>query len=161
MGLAIDQFEISSHNIYMNNYYRHLDEFIRMLKDFRASRMLYGSQGDDHDSDFYRLLYITLFGKNFRSNNEILAEKIEIIQNIINEVLLLWPNEERQGSEVIARGLRELGFQDKVQGEHVHVGGEAMEGSVQDSLHILLKILSFSNQDVEINRIQEIQRILE
>lgn len=160
MRLSLEQHKINSHNIFMNNYYRHQDEFIKMLRDFRASIRLYGSQGPDHDLDFYRKLYIVIYGKKYESTNTIPNEKIELSQRIIDEFLKLFPNQERQRSDFIAKSFQDLGFIDKIPADHVHIGNNTMDANLQDSLKILVKIVEFSDQDNILNNLNELKNII-
>ena len=158
--LNFEQFRITRHNILMNNYFTHQKEFLRMMSDFRSSTSLYGSQGNDVDQDFYRKLYVYIFGKKFESTNMIDKTKIESIQKIIDEVLLLFPNDVKQRSDIVAKLFQNLGFQEKIISDHVHIGQNSLDSHVQDSLKILIKIIEFSNQEDELERLEEIREIL-
>jgi hypothetical protein len=113
-----DQLKLLSNNIHLNNYYKHMDEFIKTIIYFRDSYNPPVTEGDDlFDSeekfndfkerlstDFIRRLYIKWYGNEFKSN-------YKIKEDIHNDIRDLYKciGQYRREMEIIEL-IKKLGF---------------------------------------------------
>jgi len=82
--------KVQHENIYMNNYYRHLDEFIKLfttIKDLLEKKLLSPEINEinthDFNEMFFRTLYQHWFGKRFHSDHKILPDILTNLRTLI------------------------------------------------------------------------------
>ena len=156
--LTNKQYKLFEHNIAMNNYYKHLDEFIKVLVDYRKSRALWGSHGSDADLDLYRELYYLWFGRKYKSSNMISKEVIENVKKLCTLVIEEFKYPEKHVSKPIHDLLKIIGFEKKIRYDDIYIGRRSITGLANDALKLCKRILIFSDQ---INEVKEIDTVIE
>ncbi len=157
--IAQDQYEIVEQNTQVSNYFTFMEEFIKTLKDYRATELLWSLKGADIDADFYRKLFKVFYGTEFQTHYKISDKNLNKIQYIVNETIRLFEKNQRVSDALIAEKLYNLGFGEKIV-KKVSIGNRTIDSNLSSCIKLIIVILDFSDQRLKIKNIDEIIKIV-
>lgn len=149
-----EQFELNRHNIYMNNYYKHLDEFIKFLSDLKETvlktelknlRALYKIFKKLNKQEC-RELYYHWYGKEYTSKHEILDNVKKNVKEYYETILKCKNKDELSNKRfTILSGIEsKLGFLNFFS----RITSDDSEHLDYCYVYICEKILDFSDDDI-------------
>ncbi len=154
-----EQLSLQKHNINMNNYYRHMDEYLRTLTSFlkgygRSFEFETGQITElinNMDENFFRVLYQILYGKKYESVHRILPSIKVRLESFLESYYLFLKDQTNDLSDKLFNFACEYGFQDILIKYDSNLDFEIEIGIVVD---IYIRSLEFSDESPEIvNRI--------
>ena len=159
--------QIYRHNIYMSNFFKHLEEFIKMVTAFKKKWSLeilnpeiverINERFDD--AECYRIYYC-LYAKKFNSDHKILGDELnsphEKIEDIFQHSLKYFDEaQDKNSKEKISKLFEEICFDNLIS----DLAMDKFDDLLYYNLDLLLHILNFSNEDLKgMNEIHKIIR---
>lgn len=162
-----DQLKLFAQNIHLNNYYKHMEEFIKTIIYFRDSYEPTISIGDDlfdnkekyNDfkerltSDFLRRLYIKWYGNDFKSNYKIKIDIHNSIKDLYQNIEQYYKSNQNSSYEMrIIDLIVKLGF------KPIFIESGFLFDEVHWIFRVCERALEFSNQSVDESK--EVRKLL-
>lgn len=149
-----EQVELNRHHLRMNNYYRHLDEFIKMMSQYQTANELFGTRRIEKEENFFRNLYVLWFGSEYETYNKIGNDFVEKANAYINYLAsICYEDVKPEVSEVVGY-FEYLGFEEKLKDSVISIQSKVFCPEIDDSLKIIFQIFKFSN---DIDKIENLE----
>ncbi len=152
--ITLERADLNRHNINMNNYYKHLEEFGIMMSEFQKevitnenmnTKLLVSIMKKLNNLDFRRL-YSHWYGKRFDSKHMILVDNIKLVKSYYFTILNFKKYEELSNARFGEFGkiLRKLGFSSIID----KIDTEMIDYYENSFIEIIERILDFSNETI-------------
>ena len=145
------QLKLFSQNVKFNNYYKHMDEFIKKLSSTMESNRYWGGKRDE---DLLRKIYVKWYGANFDTNFKISDEILHLVKEFYDELNEIYSQQKKLDLTKLKNIVKKLGFETRVTDipfKKLERQPDGIEGSLQTMIKLCESIMEFSNQGVEKN----------
>lgn len=154
--VTLERADLNRHNINMNNYYKHLEEFGRMMNEFqkevlsekKSHTKLLVSIMDDLNSLDIRRLYSHWYGKQFDSKHMILKENIKSVKRYYSMILSFenYDDLSKANFGEFGKILSDLGFNSII--NKINIKKDYLDYYEHSFVEIIERILDFSNETI-------------
>ena len=147
------QLELFRQNVNFNNYYRHMDEFLKKMSSYFDK---IGGWGDYTNEDKLRTLYVKWYGAEFKTDFMISRETLNLVEEFYDRLNTLCLRTKNVNIPDTMHIIEKLGFEKQVSISSITNLTTTQPIVIDDSIHNVIKvcetILKFSNQEVKINK---------
>jgi hypothetical protein len=145
------QLELFRQNVNFNNYYRHMDEFIKKTSSFLRKNKFWDGKDEE---DLLRKIYVKWYGSDFKSKFIISNDILNLVKAYYDELNEIYYHEKELDLKKLKSMVQSLGFETKVPEicfQKLENRPEGIDGSLQIMIKICESIMEFSNQSIEKN----------